>query len=297
MPENDELPLEMRLDAEMMRIDVEIRDVLSLYRTTAWNVMEHLIAAIDLHKWCRSQEIGRDIGTGKAIEDWLVMMDNKTSVSSYNEMPAESDLRRILWHSGETAWSIMKERKKDLNDHLYYSSLQAGKDIGREAATNDWIKKYTWYRNNPEIMKIEYDYKNGEHDDDEKDLYEFVRNHRDEINAYMNRENSRMKKQNVLLGPLEATMHTFIRKYKSASPEHDIKSQTKIIRKKIEEKHADDDAKRMEVATDWAAHIAPYWRDHHIMVIDYILKIKAEQFIRIIKGEEDRSYARRADSA
>ena len=169
-----------------MRIDVQIRDVLIRHRTTAWAIMEQdILDGIKRQMWCCSQECGYDVSETTALSEWLYAMYGRCLRPEPSEAEAESEraFMRLLREYQLTALKVMADRADDLNKHLWYESEAAGRDIGREAALDDWIKKYTWYLGNRELMEIEYAYKRGEFSRDEQDLYEFIRTRKQEIEA------------------------------------------------------------------------------------------------------------------
>ncbi len=277
----EELPLEMR-------IDLEIRDVLVRYRTTAWDIMEKdILDGIMRHKWCCSRKRGSDIGESCALNDWLYIMQGRCLRPEPSEAEANSErvFMRLLRYYDVYALKVMAERADDLNKHLWYASEDAGKDIGRSAALDDWISKYTWYLGNKELMEIEYSYKRGEFREDELDLYEFVRTHRAEIEEYQ-KSWQRKIKSGKRITLLDATKLLFLKK-QSVNPLRDISTQVGEIRREIERHQANDEETRIRIARNMAAG----WRDRKVKAIEYIITTHSDRILRYLNEAPKHEYA------
>lgn len=272
----EELPLEMR-------IDLEIRDVLIRHKTTAWDIMEtDILDGIKRQRQCSSHEIPYDISATGALKDWLYVMESRCLRPDPSEAEAESEQRlmRLLRDHGIYALKVMADRIDDLKKHVWYASEEAKGDIGRRAALDDWIKKYTWYPNNREFLEIEYAYKSGEFRDDEQDLYAFVKTHREDIEACRESWQSRIK-SGKQISLLDATRLLFFKK-QSVNPRRDMLLQKGEIDKEIESQHANDEDTRVRIARDYGKNRAADWRDRKVKIIEYILTIHADKVLKLL---------------
>lgn len=283
----EEFPLEMR-------IDLKIRDVLKLYRTTAWDIMEHdILGGVERHKLCLSYEKHYDVGKVDALKGWLDVMRFRClrPEPSEAEMESERALMRLLRDYEIAALNVMEERVDDLNKHLWYSSEWAGRDIGRSAALDDWINKYTWYLDNKELLEIEYAYKKGEFRQDELDLYEFVRSHSEEIEEYRKMLKRKIKNAGEI-SLLDATRLLFLKK-QSVNPRRDIIVQRDLIQKEFESRQVNDEETRTRIMLDFSRRVAPYWRDKHIKIIEYMISVQSERLLALLQrpAEKKLEYA------
>ncbi len=279
----DDLPLDMR-------IDLEIRDVLIQYRTTAWDIMEYdILDGIKRHKWCCSCQRGQDIGETRALSDWLYMMQSRClrPDPSEAEVGSENKFMRLLRDHGLVALNVIADRVEDLNKHLWYESEEAGRDIGRSAALDNWIRKYTWYPGNRELMEIEYAYKRGEFREDEQDLYEFIRTHRADIEECRKSWQAKIRNEKQI-SLLDATKLLFLKK-QSVNPKRDIVTQLGEINREIERQHANDEDTRIRIARDRAAG----WRDRKVKAIEYIITIHSDRILKYLNEapKPEREYA------
>jgi hypothetical protein len=272
----EELPLEMR-------IDLEIRDVLIQHKTTAWDILENdILDGIKRHKWCYSRENGYDVGETGALRDWLYIMQTRClrPEPSEAEAGAEHRFMRLLRDHGLIALKVMADRADDLNKHAWYESEDVGGDIGRHTALDDWIKKYTWYPGNRELMEIEYAYKRGEFIEDEQDLYAFIKTHRAEIEEYQKSFQRKIRPAGEI-SLLDATRLLFFKK-KTVNPRRDIALQLGEINSEIERQHANDEDTRTRIALDFRNNRAADWRDKKVKIIEYILTIHADKVLKYI---------------
>jgi hypothetical protein len=297
MMTDDLFPEEFLLE---MRIDREIRDVLIRHREKAWKVMEYdLLPALDLHKYFSSINNKKDVGKQQASKEWLELMHNRTSLVN-SEKYAEMELRGILWEHGEKAWEVMQKRVKDLQDHRYYLYEWRKNDAGREGAVDDWIKKYTWYHSR-ELLRIEYNYKQGKYDTVEKLMYEFVKQHSADIEdicqnrtdieytkTYLKKKKEQMKekgetkvrrKQPVNL--IYAT-HLLLLERKSVSARTENAMQIEEAAKEAFIKHNPDLNQEMMA---WSKEHAAGWRDHYTSVLEFILRTQEEKFLSVLKQQ------------
>ncbi len=280
-----------------MRIDLEVRDVLARYRATAWKVLEYdLLPSLDLHKWYASKNQDKDIGKQQAAKEWLEIMHNKSAVGEH-EKPAEQDFRRILWGYGEKAWEVMAKRVDDMQKHRHYLYVWLKYDVGRESAVNDWVKKYTWYRSK-ELMKIEYDYKNGTYDEVEMLMYEFVKKHKDDILEIAQKRSNveytkpklkKMKEQHLETKVLRKqpvnlryATQLFLLDTKSVNPSTENKMQIKEAAKEAYITHNPD---LEAVMRKWAEEHAADWRDQYGLVLEFILRTQEEKFMSVLTGK------------
>ncbi|MEM2916573.1 MAG: hypothetical protein QXT19_04425 [Candidatus Woesearchaeota archaeon] len=274
----EEFPLEMR-------IDLKIRDVLKQYRTTAWDIMEHdILGGVEKHKLCLSYERRYDVRKVDSLKDWLDVMRFRClrPEPSEAEMESERALMRLLRDYEIVALNVMEERVDDLNKHLWYSSEWAGRDIGRSVALDDWIKKYTWYPDNRELLEIEYAYKKGEFRQDELDLYEFVRSHPEEIEEYRQVLKRRIKYAGEI-SLIDAIRLLFLKK-QSVNPGRDIIVQRDVIQKEFESRQANDEETRIRIARDRATS----WRDKHIKIIEYIITVQSDRLLALLQKPAER---------
>jgi hypothetical protein len=291
----DLFPEELLLE---MRIDLAIRDVLIKHREKAWKVMEYdLLPALDVHKWYASKN--GDIGKQQAAKEWLEIMHNKTNLSD-SEMYAEMELRSILWEHKEKAWNVMEKRVKDLKDHRHYLYEWRKNDAGREGAVDDWIKKYTWYQSR-ELLRIEYCYKQGKYDAVEKLMYEFVKEHSEDIKdvvenrsdieytkTYLKKKKEQMKekgetklRRKTPVSLIYAT-HLLLLGRKSVSTRTENAMQIEEVCKEAFIKHNPD---LNQVMIDWSKEHAVAWRDHYTSVLEFILRTQEEKFLSVLKEQ------------
>lgn len=272
----EELPLDMR-------IDLQIRDVLIQYKTTAWDILENdILDGIMRHKWCRSRQSGYDIGETGALSDWLYITQARCLRPDPSEAEAESEyaFMRLLRDHGILALKVIADRVDDLNKHLWYESKEAKQDIGRKASLDDWIRKYTWYPGNRELMEIEYAYKRGEFREDEQDLYEFVRTHRAEIEECRKSWQAKIRSEKPI-SLLDATKLLFLKK-QSVNPRRDIAVQLGEINSEIERQHANDEDTRLRIEMDYGKNKAADWRDRKVKTIEYIITIHADKILKYL---------------
>jgi hypothetical protein len=285
-----------------MRIDTAIRDVLVRYRGTAWKVMEYdILPALNLHKYLSSINNFRDIGKEQASKEWLEIMHNKSNLAEA-EKPAEQEIRKVLWEQGEKAWNMVEKRVSDLNKHRYYLGEWLKNDVGRESAANDWVKKYTWYRSK-ELMKIEYDYKDGMYDEVESKMYDFVKKHKDEIMdiaeyrshaEYTRKELAKIAKEEQetkIMHPkqqrkhplnlLQAT-HLLLFEKKTVGATSEMRLQMEEIAK---EAYITGNPDYEAVMRKWAQEHAKAWRDHYAYVLEFILRTQEEKFLSVLTGK------------
>ncbi|MEM4246924.1 MAG: hypothetical protein QXR48_04765 [Candidatus Woesearchaeota archaeon] len=281
MPVED-FPLEMR-------IDLEIRDVLKLYKTTAWDIMEQdILGGVERHKLCLSYERRYDVKKADALKGWLDVMRFRClrPEPSEAEMESEWALMRLIREYEIVALNVMEERVDDLKKHLWYASEWAGRDIGRSAALDDWIRKYTWYPDNRELLEIEYAYKKGEFRQDELDLYEFVRKHPEEIMEYQQALRSKIRNAGEI-SVIDATRLLFLKK-QSVNPQRDIIVQRDLIQKEFESRQANDEETRTRIVLDFKQNVAPYWRDKKVKIIDYIITVQADKLLAMLQKPVER---------
>jgi hypothetical protein len=290
---------ELRLE---MRIDLEVRDILVRYRGTAWKVMEYdILPALNVHKWLSSRSNEKDIGKEQAAKEWLRLMHNRSDLSDA-EKPAEQELRKVLWDYGEKAWNMVEKRVSDLNKHRYYLGEWLNSDVGRDSAANDWVKKYTWYRSK-ELMKIEYDYKDGMYDEVESKMYDFVKEHKDTIievanyrshAEYTRKELEKIRKdeqETKIMHPkrprkhplslLQAT-HILIFDTKTVGARSEMTLQKAEIEK---EAYITGNPDHVAVMKKWAQEHAPAWRGHYAYILEFILRTQEEKFLSVLTGK------------
>ncbi len=85
-----------------------------------WRPSERL--AIVLHWFFLCAQEGRDVPIAEAVASW--------------EGEAGKE-----WRS-ERFWRDMKDQEAEIERHKYYLSRDAGHDVGREFAEDDWLKKH-----------------------------------------------------------------------------------------------------------------------------------------------------------
>jgi hypothetical protein len=279
-----------------MRIDLAVRDVLVRHKGTAWKVLEYdLLKALEVHKYVSSFNQQKDIGKDQAAKEWLECMHNRSNLAE-NEKPAEEDFRKILWDYGGKAWDVMQKRVKDLNDHRYYLGEWLKYDVGSDSAMNDWIRKYTWYRSK-ELVKIEYDYKEGMYNSIEGNMYDFVKAHREDILEIV-QNRSEIEYTRPELKKKKAAGSTKIRRKipinlryatqlllldrKSVNPRAEFAMQ---IEEEEKEAYITQNPDHEAVMRQWAKEHAADWRDHYALVLEFILRTQEEKFMSVLTGK------------
>lgn len=183
--------------------------------------------------------------------------------------PLELVLRGLLKENGLSFVERAKHLLDDLDKHKWYLSEQAGRDIGYDAAVADWNARYGKFEN-PEIIKIENDYKSGKYYVLENLLGKFVLQNRSMI------ENVQKKYSSDKLLALKL----LLLKRKSIDMPTEIRMQLEEIRR---EAWYVGSADHECVAKDWAKNHAAGWREHYTLALSFIIEAKTEKFKQLLE--------------
>lgn len=177
-------------------------------------------------------------------------------------------LRRLLKQNGAGFVDHAKRLLDDLDKHKWYLSEQAGRDIGYDAAVADWNSRYARFEN-PEILKIEHDYKSGKYCVLENLLGKFVLQNRSMIESVQKKYSS-----DKLLA-----LKLLLLKRKSIDTPSEIRMQLDEIRREAWYVGAVD---QESVAREWAKNHAAGWREHYTLALNFIIEAKKEKFLQLL---------------
>ncbi len=181
-------------------------------------------------------------------------------------------LRKLMKKHGADFVQQAKCLLDDIDKHKWYLSEQAGVDIGYTAAVEDWNKRYARFEN-PEILKIEHDYKAGKYRLLEEKLSGFVSQHKNTIELVQKRFSAdRMTALKLLL-----------LQRKSIDARAEIGMQVEEIKKEAWYRATKD---YECIAAEWAKLHAAGWREHYTLVLGYILEVKKEKFQGLLQDKE-----------
>lgn len=191
-----------------------------------------------------------------------------------------TEVRFLIERHGANAVRAMRTMLYDIKIHRWCLSERCNCDVGDNAAISDWNARYGWIMTE-EFFKIEKDYKKGVYSTVEKKLYCFARKNRDKIIA--EQEKMRNSKSSSMRRYSENPVYALDRlllKHKSIDIKTEISLQLDEIRKEAwYQGNLDHDL----VAIDWARIYGTKWRDHYVNVLCFIVRVKEDQFRKIIE--------------
>ncbi len=180
----------------------------------------------------------------------------------------ELALRGLLKVHGAEFLEKARYLLDDIDKHKWYLSEQSGRDIGYDAAIADWTARYGKFEN-PEIIRIERDYKSGKYGVLEDKLASFV----EKNNVMVERVQKRFSTDRLV------ALKLLLLQRRSIDMPTEVKMQLDEIRKEAVYRGTAD---QEGVALDWAKKHAAGWRDHYTLVLGFILDAKKERFQRIL---------------
>jgi hypothetical protein len=185
-----------------------------------------------------------------------------------NQKPLELVLRGLLKENGASFVERAKHLLDDIDKHKWYLSEQSGRDIGYDAAVADWNARYGRFEN-PEIIKIENDYKSGKYYVLENLLGKFVLQNRGLIDQVQKKYSS-----DKLLA-----LKLLLLKRRSIDMPTEMRMQLDEISREAWYVGSVD---RECVARDWAKNHAAGWREHYTLALNFIIEAKKEKFLQLL---------------
>lgn len=184
------------------------------------------------------------------------------------QKPLELILRGLLKEHGVNFVVQAKSLLADLDVHKWYLSEQSGKDVGYESAVVDWAGRYGRFEN-PEILKIEREYKSGKYDALEEKLSGFISKNKDLIE----RVQKRFSADKMI------ALKLLLLQRRSIDASAEIGMQVAEIKREAWYRATKD---YEHIAAEWAKLHAAGWREHYTLVLGYILEVKKEKFLRLL---------------
>jgi hypothetical protein len=185
-----------------------------------------------------------------------------------SQKPLELVLRGLLREHGTDFLFHAKSLLDDVDLHKWYLSERLGKDVGYEAAISDWAARYGRFEN-PEILKIECEYKSGMYLALEEKLSVFISKNKGLVDNLRDR---------FSVDVMTALKLLLLQK-KSIDARAEIGMQVAEIKREAWYRASEDyDA----IAAEWAKLHAAGWREHYTLVLGYILEVRKERFLQLL---------------